>query len=208
MRSTACVLFLAACHWPQPSSHQQIVGVNPTFVRATEEPFERVVVAQGQVSSQTSSATLQLAVFNVYQDDLPRIRRGAHVDIHVGVPPRSFAGEVHSIGALDADARTSTVVCSIFNSRMLKAGTPATAEISATPERRVVVPQSAIVRMADQSLVFVEKGIRPDGLDALESRPVSLDRASEGAMVPVLEGLESGERVLTGGSVVFLESDK
>jgi multidrug efflux pump subunit AcrA (membrane-fusion protein) len=56
----------------------------------------------------------------------------------------------------------------------------------------VVIPESSVLRSGERDLVFVDLG---DG--KFEPRPVRLGISGEGDDVQVLEGVESGERVVT-----------
>jgi cobalt-zinc-cadmium efflux system membrane fusion protein len=147
------------------------------------------------------------AIVDVYQDDLSRVRKGAPIEVHaVAFPGRAFTGTIEWIsGALDANTHTAKVRCSIDNPNLLlRAEMSATALISTSAERVLAIPRSAIVRLGDQPIVFVESGQAPNGARLFERRPVVLDETADGAIVPVLHGLKPGEPIVTAGSAVLL----
>lgn len=93
------------------------------------------------------------------------------------------------------DTRTVTVRMDVDNaSRTLKPDMLASMLIQSAPQRRLMVPVSAIVRENDRDHVFVQQGDQ-----RFKLRRVTLGQES-GGTVPVLEGLKLGERIVSDGA--------
>jgi multidrug efflux pump subunit AcrA (membrane-fusion protein) len=78
----------------------------------------------------------------------------------------------------------------------------ATVSIALEDTRALAVPRSAILRLGDRTVVFVEKGETPKGLLRFELRNIKI-REAEGDHIPVASGLSSGEKVVTGGATLL-----
>jgi cobalt-zinc-cadmium efflux system membrane fusion protein len=140
---------------------------------------------------------------DVYEVDLPKVKRGTTVTAKVvSYPDKEFQGMVDWIsGALDPVSRTAKVRCSVPNSgKELRPEMYATVSIALAESRALGVPRSAILRLGDRTVVFVEKGQTPGGLVRFELRNVKLREGGRDP-VPVTDGLASGERVVTGGAI-------
>ena len=75
----------------------------------------------------------------------------------------------------------------------------------ATPVRNAVaVPRESVLRVGDETVVFVERQRSEDGRASFQERRVVTDEHVAGDLVPVLAGLTSGERVATRGAIFFL----
>lgn len=96
---------------------------------------------------------------------------------------------------VNPDRRTVTVRMDVDNpKRMLKPEMLASMLIQGAPQRRLVVPASAVVREDNKDYVFVQL----EGSN-FQLRAVVLGQESKG-YVPVQSGLKSGERVVTEGA--------
>ncbi len=60
----------------------------------------------------------------------------------------------------------------------------------------VALPRSALLRLGDQTVVFVALGESPDGRLRFERRRVSVHEDESGDLYPVLRGLKAGETVV------------
>jgi cobalt-zinc-cadmium efflux system membrane fusion protein len=142
-------------------------------------------------------------VADVYEVDIPKVKKGAVVSVKVvSYPDRSFQGSVDWIsGALDPASHTAKVRCSIQNPRReLRPEMYATASIALEDVRALALPRSAILRLGDRTVVFVEKGQTPKGLLEFEPRNVTLrDVGSD--FVAVTDGVKAGEKVVTSGAI-------
>jgi cobalt-zinc-cadmium efflux system membrane fusion protein len=168
------------------------------------------IEVQGQYSGGSSVELFTIGdikevwVFADVQDmDLPRVQLGSNVAIRViAYPDRVFHGKVDWIsGAVDPVLRTAKVRCVLPNeNEELKPGMFAAVDIQQPPLRRLAVPDDAVDRVNESSFAFVEDGTRPDGKLIFKRRQVTAGEQQDG-LVPVLDGLHAGERVVTQGSV-------
>ncbi len=143
---------------------------------------------------------------DAYEADLPRIRRGAAVTVTVvSYPGKLFPGNVDWIaGAFDPATRTAKVRCVIGNpGRELRPEMFATVSIVVDGRRALAVPRSAVLRLGDRTVVFVEAGTAPGGLLRFERRPVTVDEEGSGDYVAVTGGLSAGEKVVTVNAILL-----
>ena len=136
----------------------------------------------------------------LFEKDLSRVRQGAVADVRLNAYPNElFEGVVEVIGKqLDPTARTVTARIALKNRNdMLKIGLFGNALVvipdSGPRTPRVVVPLSAVTKVADKDVVFVHE---PDG--DFELHPVTLGR-SAGGRVEILSGLRAKEAVVVDG---------
>jgi cobalt-zinc-cadmium efflux system membrane fusion protein len=168
------------------------------------------VEVQGQYSGGTAPELFTIGDIKavwVYADfsdlDLPQVKLGADADIGViAYPGRVFHGKVDWISSVvDPALRTARVRCVVSNeSEELKPEMLATVSIVRPPRHLLTVPRDAVVRINESSFVFVADGTRPDGRLIFKRRPVRV-ADEQGGLVPVLEGIQSGERVVAQGSI-------
>jgi cobalt-zinc-cadmium efflux system membrane fusion protein len=143
---------------------------------------------------------------DVFEMDLGRVRRAAPVTLKVvAYPSQSFAGVVDYISdALDPVTRTARVRCSIANpERALKPEMYATVSIGVAGDPVPAVPRTAVLHIAEQTVVFVEQGATPDGRVRFVRRIVAVDESEGAEYVPVLRGLTPGERVVSSGGILL-----
>jgi cobalt-zinc-cadmium efflux system membrane fusion protein len=144
---------------------------------------------------------------DAYEVDLPRVKQGAPVGVTVvSYPGKTFDGTVDWIsGALDPAAHTAKVRCTIANPQgELRAEMFATVTIAVEDRRALAVPRDAVLRLGDQTAVFVEKGSAPQDRVRFEKRVVTVEDDGEGRWVPVLSGLAAGENVVTSGAILLV----
>jgi cobalt-zinc-cadmium efflux system membrane fusion protein len=210
-------------------AHQKIVLLAPDAQdRVTQDyvlraPIAGEVVArivnpgvevQGQYSGGTAVELFTIGemdrmwvLADVYEVDLPKLKKGATVTVKVvSYPDKAFHGNVDWIsGALDPTSHTSKVRCSIANpDHELRAEMYATAAIGLSTHRRVAVPRSAVLRLGDQSVVFVRKGETPQGALRFERRRVEVRESLGAENMEVTSGLSSGEEVVTSGAILLV----
>jgi cobalt-zinc-cadmium efflux system membrane fusion protein len=143
---------------------------------------------------------------DVFEMDLPRVKKGAAVTIKVvAYPDEIFTGVVDWISdLLDPTARTARVRCEVQNvARKLKPEMYATVTIAVPGVEALAVPITAILRLADQTVVFVEQGAAPDGRRRFVRRVVAAGDDEGTSLVPVTHGLQAGERVVTSGAILL-----
>jgi cobalt-zinc-cadmium efflux system membrane fusion protein len=146
------------------------------------------------------------AMADVFEVDLARVKQGARVTVRVvAYPSQAFEGVVDWVsGTLDPTSRTAKVRCRIKNPlHELKPEMYAMVSISVAERRALAIPRDAILRLADQSIVFVEAGKTPAGLLRFERRPVAVDEEDGGDYFPLTHGLKAGERIVTSGAILL-----
>lgn len=143
-------------------------------------------------------------ILDIYEKDLSRIELDQEVEVYVSAfPDAQFMGKISYISHVVEEAtRTVNVRVEIDNSkRMLKPGMFATAKIvTGEPEKVFTVLLSALQRLEDKNVVFVEK---ESGL--FESCTVKTGREF-GPDIEILEGVKEGEIVVTEGAF-YLKSE-
>lgn len=145
-------------------------------------------------------------IADVFEVDLPRVHLGAPVTVSVlSYPERQFTGRVDWIaGSLDPMMRTAKVRCVIANGdHALRPEMFAAVSIQTSSVSRVSVPRSAVVRLADDMVAYVDLGPAPGGGERFERRAVTVDEADAAQYVPVLAGLSPGERVVSSGALIL-----
>jgi membrane fusion protein, heavy metal efflux system len=145
-------------------------------------------------------------IADVFEMDLGRVKKGAAVTIKVvAYPDKIFSGVVDWMSdLLDPTSRTAKVRCAIANpGRDLKPEMYATVSIAVAGQSALAVLHTAVLRIADQTVVFVEEGTTPDGRKRFVRRIVAIADEEGGDLVPVLHGLSAGERVVTSGGILL-----
>ena len=139
-------------------------------------------------------------VADVFENDLPMIEKGAKVELQITTLSKPVTGHVAAVSAaMQADLRRGAVYIELDNTNLqLKPGMFARAMIEVAGPRRIVLPTSAILlKDKNQTIVYIEVS---DGV--FEPRNVIIGQAHDG-FVPVLEGLNAGERVVTSGTLLL-----
>jgi len=144
---------------------------------------------------------------DVYEVDLPYVKPGAHVELQVpAYPGRSFRGTADWVSdTLDPVLRTAKVRVVLENPEaVLRPEMYGVARITAPARRAVTVPRDALMRVGDETIVFVEGPHDADGGVTFQRRAVIADEQLPTDTVPVLAGLQAGERVATRGAIFLL----
>lgn len=148
-------------------------------------------------------------IADVFEADMRRVHLGAPVTVTVvSYPDRQFTGRVDSIaGALDAGTRTMRVRCTIQNpGHLLRPEMFAAVAIATDTTPKLAIPRTSVVRVGDENVAFVDKGESPNGGERFERRIVAIDDTQAGDYVPVLRGLQSGEKVVSSGAIILTGS--
>jgi cobalt-zinc-cadmium efflux system membrane fusion protein len=197
-------------------------GVSQEFV--LRSPMDGEVLARNanpgaQVQGQYSAGPNVVELFtigrieelylmsDVYEVDLSSVRRGAEVELEVAAyPGRIFRGRVDWISdVLDPVLRTAKVRCVLQNrERLLRPEMYEMARIAAPGRRAITVPREALLRLGDETDVFVAEPPAKDSRVAFRRRAVVADEQIPGDLVAVLAGLQSGERVASRGSIFLV----
>lgn len=140
-------------------------------------------------------------IASVNEEYLPKLGIGMPVRVFVqAYAGRAFSGKIANVNEeLDAATRAVKARVELPNAQgLLKPEMYATAVIELEPSPAALfVPQPAIQEVNGANSVFVAKAG-----NRFEARTVRLGRTVGGA-VEILDGLRSGERVVTGGSYVL-----
>jgi Cu(I)/Ag(I) efflux system membrane fusion protein len=146
--------------------------------------------------------------FDVYERQLPWLRKGQKVQVTVAaLPGQEFSGVISVIEpTLDEATRTVKVRANITNpvvgdaaqkERLLRLGMYAEGSVLAELPDALTVPRTAVLFPGGRAYAYVE-----EGAGAYAMRPVKLGRQGDG-LCEVLEGLEEGDRVVTTGNVLI-----
>jgi cobalt-zinc-cadmium efflux system membrane fusion protein len=144
-------------------------------------------------------------VADVYERDIGRVKVGAPARIAVvAYPGRTFQGRADWLSpALDPATRTAKLRCRVPNpDHALKPEMFATVSIAAEPRRALAVARAAVLRLGDQTVVFVEGGRGPDDTRRFDRRPVEVTDPG-GKFLPIARGLSAGERVVVSGAILL-----
>lgn len=138
---------------------------------------------------------------DLYQKDLGSVRRGQEALITVeSYPGETFSGRITYISdVLDPASRTAKVRAEVPNrDGRLKLQMFVSMQVPTGDMRSaVVIPSAALQEMDEQPVVFVQTAE-----DTFEKRVVKVGPAQRES-VPVLEGVKSGERVVTTGAFML-----
>ena len=129
-------------------------------------------------------------------------RRGSRATYLSLLEEKHFDGKVDWVsGVLDPTTRTAKVRCTFDNKdRMLKPEMYATAQISVEQRRALAIPRNAILRLGDQTVVFLQ--VSDDGKTIKYERvPVSVDEGESSDWLVVQHGLEAGQKVVVSGAI-------
>jgi len=123
----------------------------------------------------------------------------------VSYPGRVFRGLADWVSnTLDPATHTSKVRCKIANpDRALKPEMYATVTLPVDRQVALAIPRSALLRLGDQTVVFVELGKTPDGRLRFERRPVMVNEELGGEYLPVQRNLAKGERIVVSGAILL-----
>jgi cobalt-zinc-cadmium efflux system membrane fusion protein len=132
----------------------------------------------------------------VYQKDLAYVKDGMNVAVSAGAGMPSAPGTISYVSpVVDEKMRTAMARVVLPNSSgEWRPGLFVSAEIAIGEESAsIVVPKSAIQRMGEEQVVFL------DTVAGLKPVPVSLGRGNA-TRVEVLSGLVAGQRYVTQGA--------
>lgn len=139
---------------------------------------------------------------DIYESDLARVHAGQHVTVSVVGIDRPLEGQVDYLAdMLDPQTRTARLRCTIPNpDHRLEPEMYATVRVTVAPLQALSIPRSAILHLAGQSLVFIDRGPAPDGRMRYERLPITIDESGELPFVAVQHGVERGDKVVAAGA--------
>jgi cobalt-zinc-cadmium efflux system membrane fusion protein len=173
--------------------------ISGTIVQRKAGPGQYIGAAAGEpVFVIGDLSTVWLVAF-VRESGAPEIRRGQIVNFSVSaLPGRVFTSKIAHVGtALDPATRRLMVRATVDNSEgLLKPEMFARVTIfTGEPDTAVSVPRSAVLYEGDTARIWV---VRDD--KGIEFRRITVG-LTDGKMIQVTDGLKSGERIITKGSM-------
>jgi cobalt-zinc-cadmium efflux system membrane fusion protein len=141
---------------------------------------------------------------DVYEIDLPRVHFGTSAKVTtVAYPGQVFTGTVDWVsGSMDSSTRTAKIRCTFDNrDGKLRPMMYATVEIAVDQRKALAIPRSAIVRMGEYKVVFVQVG-EADGRVRFERMPVAVEEGKATAYVAVKHGVEAGQKIVVNGASI------
>lgn len=145
-------------------------------------------------------------IADLYEMDVPRVKLGATIAVRLfAFPNRTFSAKAEWVaGTLDPATRSAKVRCVLENpERLLKPEMYATLAITVDQHRALAVPRTAVLRLGEQTAVFVEKDKAKDGRRVFVKVPIQIDEGEGGAWVTVQHGLDKGVRVVVLGGILL-----
>ena len=138
---------------------------------------------------------------DVYEDQLPQIRRGQEVAITAeALPNRTLHGHVDFIEP-QANPQTRTVPVHVHvanpGMRLLPGMFVSASFVSTAPTQSIVVPRSAVLDTGTRKIVYLA---RPNGI--FEAREVAVGTPSDD-LFPVTSGLAVGDKVVLSGNFLI-----
>lgn len=144
---------------------------------------------------------------DIFEIDLAKVKQGSRVTVKVvAYPDRIFEGTVEYVSdSLDPSSRTAKVRIGVDNKdRLLKPEMYATVQIATDQRSALAIPRTALLRLGDQNVVFVQVGTSKEGQLEFERRPVAVDEEEGGDFLPVTHGLNEGDKVVSSGGILLL----
>jgi cobalt-zinc-cadmium efflux system membrane fusion protein len=145
-------------------------------------------------------------VADVYEMDTARVKVGSRVNLKLfSMPNRMFPAKIEWVaGTLDPATRTAKVRCILENTeRAFKPEMYATLFIAVDERKAIAIPRGALLRLGEQTSVFVEKGKSSDGRHVFTRVPVTVDEGEGSKWVPLLRGPERGAHIVTEGGILL-----
>lgn len=141
-------------------------------------------------------------VADVFEVDLPSLKQGSMAQVELPMQAEPAAAKVVQVGAVvNAESRRAPVQLAFTSKEIassLRAGMQARVGVTVDRPAQMMVPVGAVLIKGENStVVFVEKAERQ-----FEARVVKLGQPVRG-WVPVISGLQSGERIVVRGALLL-----
>lgn len=198
----------------------RVLGVSldhPSTVVDIHAPISGVIVEQnvvraGGVKTLDSSPnlftiadmSLVWVICDVYENNLGDVKVGDPADLRLNAfPDKVYRAKVTNIGPiLDPSIRTAKVRLELANPGNMRFGMFATATFyGRRKERRVIVPEGAVLHLRDRDWVFV-----PAGGNRFRKVQVVSGRTHPGEMVEIVSGLNAGQKIVTNALQLSTEA--
>jgi cobalt-zinc-cadmium efflux system membrane fusion protein len=141
-------------------------------------------------------------VGDLYEIDLGRVHVGTRAKVAmVADPGRTFTGTVDWVsGSMDPTTRTAKVRITVDNpNRELRPMMYSTVELSVDERKALAIPRSAVVRLGEYDVVFVEVG-EARGQLRFERLPVDVVEGDSALYVTVKHGVDAGQNIVVAGA--------
>ncbi len=168
------------------------------------------VEVQGQYSGGTAVELFTVGevdrvwvIADVFEMDVGRVKVGQKAIVKLQpYPDKLFPCTIDYVsGALDPLTHTGKIRCSFDNSDgLLKPEMYATVAVSVEERKALAIPRDALFRLGDQTVVFQESGMTPEGKHKFERLPVAVDEQEGSPWLPVQHGLNKGDIIVTKGA--------
>jgi RND family efflux transporter MFP subunit len=142
---------------------------------------------------------------DLYEMDIARVHVGTPADVTVvAYKDKVFKGQVDWVsGMLDPNTRTAKVRCTFDNpDKLLRPEMYATVQISVDQKRALAIPRSALLRLGEYKVVFIQVGEEP-GKVRFQRMPVDVDEGESSQWLEVKHGLEPGQKVVVNGAILL-----
>jgi len=142
---------------------------------------------------------------DLYEINLARVHVGSPATVTVvAYPNKVFKGFVDWVsGSIDPNTRTVKVRCTFDNDeKLLRPMMYATVQISVDLERALAVPRSAVLRLGEQRVVFVQVG-EADGRVRFRQVGVDVDEGEASPWLAVRKGIQADQRVVVSGAILL-----
>ncbi len=142
---------------------------------------------------------------DVYEIDIGKVRAGDPVAINsIAYPGNVFNGKVDYVSdVLDPATRTAHLRVTVENpDKKLKPEMYVTATVTLGSQPAIALPRTAVLRLGDQSVVFVQSGKTETGLLKFRPQPVTTGKEGDD-WIEVTHGLDSGQPVVTQGGILL-----
>ena len=127
----------------------------------------------------------------VAEQDMPHVKLGQKVSVHVTGVSRSFEGEIWQVGAIiDPTTRLGSVRVALKPDQDLRPGAFARAVLSVDHNAQIVVPQTAVLSDNAGSYVFVL-----DGANKVVRKPITVQGTGTDGVI-IASGLTGEESVV------------
>jgi cobalt-zinc-cadmium efflux system membrane fusion protein len=178
--------------------------VAPTSGVVTDQQVTNAAGTQGLASPNPftiSDLSTVWIICDVYENDLPFVRLGEFVDIHLNAYPKMILkGRIANIGpSLDPNIRTAKVRLEVANPGLLRLGMFVTATFHGMQkEVHAVIPATAILHLHDREWVYVPAG----GATFRRVEVTGGNMLADNKMQEVNTGLKPGDQVVSNALVL------
>jgi cobalt-zinc-cadmium efflux system membrane fusion protein len=145
---------------------------------------------------------------DLYEMDMARVHPGAQATVSVvAYPDKVLQGKVDWVsGALDPNTRTAKVRFTFDNSeKLLRPMMYATVQISVDQERTRAIPRNALLRLGDETVVFIEVG-EADGYVRFQRVTVDVDEGESSPWLVVKKGLQAEQKLVVKGAILLSQN--